>query len=368
MKKKIIYFINKKMLRTLREEQKRHKIAQPIFNYNNNPISKSYNELKYLSSLCYTNYNGAIITNNSNNTSNSQISPEIRDNNKNILKNNNRKLNFYFSPKKNFNFSNSPMDDSLRKIKKFTKNNSSKLFFKNGNANNNIKLNHSKSQQKLINENYYNKKNINNFKDLNFSLNKKSSLQSLIDFKENLTNLENDFLSKVKEKFEENEKTSNILNENIESLNNNLLRSGKELNLTKEKNVFVNNENMKMNYNFKRMKLENKNNDDDIKNIREEINLINQELSKLSQENVEYLNKIMDYCNEINDMKSQIKVLPDLIHRCEEDRKNLSRAILIIQKKSQEIKKENYKIDIARDYLGQDLETALEIYKAQNIA
>ena len=356
------------MLRTLREEQKRHKIAQPIFNYNNNPISKSYNELKYLSSLCYTNYNGAIITNNSNSTSNSQFSPEIRDNNKNILKNNNRKLNFFFSPKKHLNISNSTMDDSLRKIKKFTNTNSSKFFFKNGNISNNIKLNHSKSQQKLINENYYNKKNINNFKDLNFSLNKKSSLQSLIDFKENLTNLENAFLNKVKEKYEENEKTSNELNENIQILNTHLINSGKELNLSKGKNMVFNNENIKMNYDFKRMKIENKNNDDDIKNMREEINLINQELSKLNQENVKYLNQIMDYYNEINDMKSKIKHLPDLIHRCEEDRKNLSRAILIIQKKAQEIKKENYKIDIARDYLGQDLETALELYKAQNIS
>ena len=351
------------MLKTLREEQKRSKISKPILNNNNNPISKSYNELKYLSSLCYTNYNGAIITNNSNTTSNSQISSEIRD--KKMLKNNNRKLNFFFSPKKNINISNSTMDDSLGKIKKVSNTNFSQYFVKNDN---NIKLKNSKSQQKLINENYYNKKNINNFKDLNFSLNKKSSLQNLIDFKENLTVLENDYLNKIKEKYEENEKTSNELNENIQILNSHLINSGKELNLSKEKNMIFNNENIKMNYDFKRMKLENKNNDDDIKNMREEINLINQELSKLNQENVEYLNQIIDYNNEISDMKSQIKILPDLIHRCEEDRKNLSRAILIIQKKSQDIKKENYKIDIARDYLGQDLEAALEIYKSQNIA
>ena len=125
---------------------------------------------------------------------------------------------------------------------------------------------------------------------------------------------------------------------------------------------------MKMNYNFKRMKLENKNNDDDIKNLREEINELNNEISRLNEQNVEYSNQIMDYNNKINDMKSKIRILPDLIYRCEEDRKNLSRAIVIIQKKSQEIKRENYKIDIARDYLGQDLEATLEIYKSQGIA
>ena len=355
------------MLKSLRVK-KNKKIKKPELNNDSLPISNSYKDLKYLSSLCYTKYNGAIESEMSEGTSNSKISPEI----KNIQNINERekgiKYVYNFSPNKNF-ISNSTLDDSLRKSKKLKYSPSSQYIYQNNNSINNInnginnsnfKLNHSQSQQKIINNNKNNK--------FNFELNKKSSIQSLQDFKNNLNNLENKYLSRLKEKYEEYEKTSNILNENIESLNNNLLRSGKELNLTKEKNVFVNNENMKMNYNFKRMKLENKNNDDDIKNLREEINELNNEISRLNEQNVEYSNQIMDYNNKINDMKSKIRILPDLIYRCEEDRKNLSRAIVIIQKKSQEIKRENYKIDIARDYLGQDLEATLEIYKSQGIA
>ena len=69
----------------------------------------------------------------------------------------------------------------------------------------------------------------------------------------------------------------------------------------------------------------------------------------------------------IEDMKSQIRVLPELIQRCEEDKKNLMTAILIVKKKSDEIRAEIYKMDNNKDYLGKDLEAILDYYKDAEI-
>ena len=104
------------MLKSLRVK-KNKKIKKPELNNDSLPISNSYKDLKYLSSLCYTKYNGAIESEMNEGTSNSKISPEI----KNIQNINERekgiKYVYNFIKNKNIIYNNN-LNYSLRKSKK----------------------------------------------------------------------------------------------------------------------------------------------------------------------------------------------------------------------------------------------------------
>jgi hypothetical protein len=69
----------------------------------------------------------------------------------------------------------------------------------------------------------------------------------------------------------------------------------------------------------------------------------------------------------IIEMKKQIKLLHELINKGEEDKKNLMSAIIIVQRKSDEIRNEIFKMDNNRDYVGQDLENMIQYYKTAKV-
>ena len=105
----------------------------------------------------------------------------------------------------------------------------------------------------------------------------------------------------------------------------------------------------------------------EIQSLRNECENSRKTINELDSEKVQYENEISTFDDNIEDMKSQIRVLPELIQRCEEDKKNLMTAILIVKKKSDEIRAEIYKMDNNKDYLGKDLEAILDYYKDAEI-
>jgi septal ring factor EnvC (AmiA/AmiB activator) len=66
--------------------------------------------------------------------------------------------------------------------------------------------------------------------------------------------------------------------------------------------------------------------------------------------------------NEINNMKNNIKYLNEIILKKEEEKKCIIRAILIFDKKIQEIKNENKKFDNNKKNLNKNINSIFDFY------
>ena len=168
---------------------------------------------------------------------------------------------------------------------------------------------------------------------------------------------------KMRDKLSNNQKASQALASSIKKLSNHVRSISQEFDRSREINISMTNESVKMGYDLKRLLIQNKNVSTEIQAYREACDNSRKMINELTAEKIKYENEISNNDEGISEMKKQIKLLPDLIKRCEEDKKNLMTAILIVKKKSDEIRAEIYKMDNNKDYLGQDLETILDYYK-----
>ena len=156
-----------------------------------------------------------------------------------------------------------------------------------------------------------------------------------------------------------------LLNTHVDD--NNLKSISQELDKSKDINISMTSDSVRMGFDLKRLLFQNQAIQKEIQSLRNECENSRKTINELDSEKVQYENEISTFDDNIEDMKSQIRVLPELIQRCEEDKKNLMTAILIVKKKSDEIRAEIYKMDNNKDYLGKDLEAILDYYKDAEI-
>lgn len=369
---------NKKPLSKPQKLQKKFKTV---------PISESFSDLKYLSSLCFTNFNGIFqnppLYQVDSNKKNNELS-EINQSLGNLIINDQldgstkhasvpstynkfypsttvySKLNSKSSiSKKNLNASTSTrssLPDEYTTIKQktiSTKYNtltpsSNQIVFKKINNTKKKGLTRSQTQPR--------------FQKLT-KINKNSNLSSIQDFENALNTLQSTYLKKMRDKLSNNQKASQALASSIKKLSNHLRSVSQEFDKSRETNISMTNESVKMGYDLKRLLIQNKNVSTEIQAYKESCDNARKMINELTTEKIKYENEISNNQEGISEMKKKIKLLQDLIKRCEEDKKNLMTAVLIVKKKSDEIRAENYKMDNNKDYLGQDLETILDYYK-----
>lgn len=348
------------------------------------PISKSFSDLKYLSSLCFTNFNGIFQNQVDSNKKNNELS-ETNQSLGNLIINEQldgstkhasvpstynklypsstvySKLNSKSSiSKKNLNASTSTrssLPDEYTTIKQKTISTKYNTLTPSSNQVVFKKINSTKKKAGLSRSQTQPR-----FQKLT-KINKNSNLSSIQDFENALNTLQSTYLMKMRDKLSNNQKASQALASSIKKLSNHVRSISQEFDRSREINISMTNESVKMGYDLKRLLIQNKNVSTEIQAYREACDNSRKMINELTAEKIKYENEISNNDEGISEMKKQIKLLPDLIKRCEEDKKNLMTAILIVKKKSDEIRAEIYKMDNNKDYLGQDLETILDYYK-----
>lgn len=348
------------------------------------PISESFSDLKYLSSLCFTNFNGIFQNQVDSNKKNNELS-ETNQSLGNLIINEQldgstkhasvpstynklypsstvySKLNSKSSiSKKNLNASTSTrssLPDEYTTIKQKTISTKYNTLTPSSNQVVFKKINSTKKKGGLSRSQTQPR-----FQKLT-KINKNSNLSSIQDFENALNTLQSTYLMKMRDKLSNNQKASQVLASSIKKLSNHVRSISQEFDRSREINISMTNESVKMGYDLKRLLIQNKNVSTEIQAYREACDNSRKMINELTAEKIKYENEISNNDEGISDMKKQIKLLPDLIKRCEEDKKNLMTAILIVKKKSDEIRAEIYKMDNNKDYLGQDLETILDYYK-----
>ena len=355
------------------------------------PISESFSDLKYLSSLCFTNFNGVFQNANVNNFNtykkpdeisqahtidNLILDEQVDDENKKVsqsvcykhypISSSNTKLNSNAPSKKNLNASIS-----------------TKSSFDEYNTNNKGKtLTSSKYSTLTPSSNQMIFKKINTYKKTKgvnkrscsqpriqklTKLERSSNLSTIQDFETALNSLHETFLGKLRSKVEYNQKTNTQLTSSIKTLSSHVRSISQELDKSKDINISMTSDSVRMGFDLKRLLFQNQAIEKESQSLRNECENSRKTINELDSEKVQYENEISTFNDNIEDMKSQIRVLPKLIQRCEEDKKNLMTAILIVKKKSDEIRAEIYKMDNNKDYLGKDLEAILDYYKDAEI-
>lgn len=348
------------------------------------PISESFSDLKYLSSLCFTNFNGIFQNQVDSNKKNNELS-ETNESLGNLIINEQldgstkhasvpstynklypsstvySKLNSKSSiSKKNLNASTSTrssLPDEYTTIKQKTISTKYNTLTPSSNQVVFKKINSTKKKGGLSRSQTQPR-----FQKLT-KINKNSNLSSIQDFENALNTLQSTYLMKMRDKLSNNQKASQALASSIKKLSNHVRSISQEFDRSREINISMTNESVKMGYDLKRLLIQNKNVSTEIQAYREACDNSRKMINELTAEKIKYENEISNNDEGISEMKKQIKLLPDLIKRCEEDKKNLMTAILIVKKKSDEIRAEIYKMDNNKDYLGQDLETILDYYK-----
>ena len=348
------------------------------------PISESFSDLKYLSSLCFTNFNGIFQNQVDSNKKNNELS-ETNQSLGNLIINEQldgstkhasvpstynklypsstvySKLNSKSSiSKKNLNASTSTrssLPDEYTTIKQKTISTKYNTLTPSSNQVVFKKINSTKKKGGLSRSQTQPR-----FQKLT-KINKNSNLSSIQDFENALNTLQSTYLMKMRDKLSNNQKASQVLASSIKKLSNHVRSISQEFDRSREINISMTNESVKMGYDLKRLLIQNKNVSTEIQAYREACDNSRKMINELTAEKIKYENEISNNDEGISDMKKQIKLLPDLIKRCEEDKKNLMTAILIVKKKSDEIRADIYKMDNNKDYLGQDLETILDYYK-----
>lgn len=182
-----------------------------------------------------------------------------------------------------------------------------------------------------------------------------------------MNTLHETFLGKLRNKIEYNQRTNIQLNSSIKTISSHVRSVSQELDRTKDINISMINDSIKMGYDLKRLLFQNQNIEKEIQTLKNECENNRKKFNELDNERIQYENEISCFDDNTEDMKSQIRVLPELLQRCEEDKNNLMTAIMIVKKKSDEIRAEIYKMDNNKDYLGQDLEAILDYYKDEEI-
>ena len=82
------------------------------------------------------------------------------------------------------------------------------------------------------------------------------------------------------------------------------------------------NDSIRMGYDLKRLLFQNQNIEKEIQTLKNECENNRKKINELDNERIQYENEISCFDDNIEDMKSQIRVLPELLQRCEEDKKN----------------------------------------------
>ena len=376
------------MLRKISKENRPVTTSSQMKKQKNIPISESFSDLKYLSSLCFTNFNGVFHNTNINNFDSYRKLNDISQSNSInnlILKDqtdvDNKKLNQSASCKV-YSTSNvtTKLNSKTLSKKNLNVSSSTKSSLDEYNTANKQRTISTKFSTLTPSSNQAIFKKINTYKKKKVprcssqpriqkltKINRTSNLSSIQDFETALNTLQTTYLTKLRTKMSSNQKESNALSSSIKTLSTHVRSISQELDRSKEINISMTNESVRMGYNLKRLIMQNKNIENEINAYRQECESVQKQINSLKEDTIHYENEIANFDDNIDEMKKQIKILPELIHRCEEDKKNLMTAILIVKKKSDELRAEIYKMDNNKDYLGQDLEAILDYYKDAEI-
>lgn len=339
------------------------------------PFSESFSDLKYLSSFCYTNFNGVFPT-----SSSTDVSPKVGTHNKQhsnslININNLRKStpDINTSLKKSFSLSSTTKQlkspSNKRTTHPYKPQTPSKLY-------NSRSIQHKRNLSQPdfnIKNNINDNNNNNSINNINFDfdnitssitqLNKLSTMNNFTDVKNVLNNLKANYLAKLQSKLNDNNYTQSHLSSSVNNLTKHLKDLNKEYNKSKENNISIMNQSVKLNGDLKRLLLQNKGVGNVIKKDRNECEVMRKQINELDKGKLLIENQCEVLHVEIAEMKKQSKLLPNLINKCEEDRKNLMTAILIVKKKSDEIKREIFKMNNNKDFMNQDLRSIVSYYK-----
>ena len=356
------------------------------------PFSESFSDLKYLSSFCYTNFNGVFPT-----SSSTDASPKA---NRDYIKYDKQHSNSLINGS-NLRKSTPEIKTSLKKNVSLSSTNFSnkttsrtKQFFpikppSKGTTSRKPRT-PSKLSSRPIQSKHKNKRNLSqpdfitnflsskddiNDHNINFNfdiasttqLNKLSTMGNLADFKNALHALQANYFAKLKSKLNDNNYTQSHLSSSVTNLARHLKDLNKEYNQTKENNISMMTQSIKLNGDLKRLLLQNKDVGDVIKKDRNECEIMRKQINELDEGKLLIENQCEILQLEISEMKRQSKLLPNLINKCEEDRKNLMTAILIVKKKSDEIKSEIFKMNNHKEFMGQDLRNIVCYYKNAQI-
>lgn len=376
------------MLRKISKENRPVTTSSQMKKKKNIPISESFSDLKYLSSLCFTNFNGVFHNTNINNFDSYRKLNDISQSNSInnlILKDqtdvDNKKLNQSASCKV-YSTSNvtTKLNSKTLSKKNLNVSSSTKSSLDEYNTANKQRTISTKFSTLTPSSNQAIFKKINTYKKKKVprcssqpriqkltKINRTSNLSSIQDFETALNTLQTTYLTKLRTKMSSNQKESNALSSSIKTLSTHVRSISQELDRSKEINISMTNESVRMGYNLKRLIMQNNNIENEINAYRQECESVQKQINSLKEDIIHYENEIANFDDNIDEMKKQIKILPELIHRCEEDKKNLMTAILIVKKKSDELRAEIYKMDNNKDYLGQDLEAILDYYKDAEI-
>ena len=352
------------MLKILHEEHKQQlskpKQHKPKIQHKP-PLSESFSDLKYLSSFCYTNFNGAfpksscthIVSNHNNDIS------AYNNNNPNNINNfiNNENIILPYNKKPKINNNNSNTSSCKYAPHTMTKQAS----------NTKLKCRVLPKQKTTLYKSSSQPNKLNLSVSSMTQLHKVSSLTNLADFKDALNELQVTYLDRLRTKLSDNNNTHLNLSNSVIKLSKDLRDLNREYDKSKEHHSNVLNQSMKLSCDLKRLLMQNKNISELIDKDKNESDLMRQQINELDEDKINKENEIDDINMNIIDMKKQIKLLHELINKGEEDKKNLMSAILIVQRKSDEIRNEIFKMDNNRDYVGQDLENMIQYYKTAKV-
>ena len=350
------------MLKILHEEHKQQltkpKQHKPPKTQHKPPLSESFSDLKYLSSFCYTNFNGAFPKSSCNHIvshNNNDISPYNNNNHNNI--NNfiiNENIILPYNKKTKLNNNTSSTKYNPHSITKQP-------------SNSKLKCKAIPKQKATLSKSSSQPNKLNLSVSSITQLHKVSSLTNLADFKDALNELQVTYLDRLRTKLSDNNNTHLNLSNSVIKLSKDLRDLNREYDKSKEHHSNVLNQSMKLNCDLKRLLMQNKNISELIDKDKNESEFMRQQINEMDKDKINKENEIDNISMNITEMKKQIKLLHELINKGEEDKKNLMSAILIVKKKSDEIRTEIFKIDNNRDYVGQDLENMVKYYKTAKV-
>lgn len=221
---------------------------------------------------------------------------------------------------------------------------------------------HQKSNPFLIYNSFYPEK-INQSKE-NSQIN---TLKDIYYFESYLTHKEDQLIANINNKKEEINKINLKLNNSINMLKLNINETYSEL--AKLKNIFYKeNKNMlKTFYVNKRIRIQNKNNNELINNLKNDINIIISKISQLKNETIIINNNCKKIYTEIDIIKKESKKLPAIINSLEEENKNLIKAQLLLDSKMKDLNGKIYLLEYNKKNIVRNFRQTRNIYKINHI-
>lgn len=202
---------------------------------------------------------------------------------------------------------------------------------------------------------------------LPYAIEKIDSVEDIYNIESYLSEKEREYKINLLQQKNLQEKIGSQLNDNVNILQTNINEKLSELAISKN-NFYNENKNLiKILYDNKRIKIQNKNNEEHKNEIKNDINDIIHKINLIRKENEIFNKQEEEIKDEIFFIKNKIKDLPKIINSLEEENKNILKARLILDGKIQDIKGKIYMFEYNKNNIKRNLQQTTNIYKLNHI-